>query len=117
MFLKGFERGVSLKDPAGLLKFIDGEYRKSQHDGMHKGNTPRFIDELFCGNYAHRKGFGCIRLQQITKMKRVYVRKQGAGYEVEYLVNSSDKSIICKWQVTVKKTKGTTMYGLVGAVG
>jgi hypothetical protein len=117
-FFITLKKAVLDKDQVLLMKTIDPEYKKEQHQKMLKGRTNQFINELFCGNLNPGQGFRCLKFKKITGITMVSSKRKNSGnYDVEFEISGDGIKIICNWVVKVRVLEGKKFFGLVGAVG
>jgi hypothetical protein len=116
-FISEFKEAVLAKNKVRLMALMDPAYKMEQHDKFHKGNTDRFLNELFCGSIVGGSGFKCV---QIKKVRGIELASKGEG----------DKTVVLVFQVSEKKIRvdviltavmrmedGVKVYGMRGAVG
>ncbi len=116
-FANIFMAAVMAKNENRLMGLMDDGYRLEQHDKFHKGNTKRFLDELFCGKVTTEERFKCIKLKNV---KSIQLGSKGEGdKEVAVVFRVGDKKeqidVILTIKITLKN--GKKEYGIVGAVG
>jgi hypothetical protein len=96
---------------------MDITYKLEQHDKFHKGNTERFLNELFCGSRIDQEGFKCIPLK---KIRSIQLASKGDGdnhINVVFRVGDKKTKIDVLLTVVVTEINGEKVYGIYGAVG
>jgi len=116
-FLNLFCNAVKTHNYQRVMGLMDDGYRMEQHDKFHKGNTKRFLNELFCGKLTTEDRFKCIKFDKVLDIETA---SKGEGEsEVAIMMRVSDKKSKIDVLLTVKIVfkKGVKQYGIVGAVG
>lgn len=116
-FLSDFENAVINHDTKTVMSLMDLHYKAEQHDDMLKGNTNQFLNEFFCGSETDNDEFICLDFKDITKIELLNLNKTDDGYQVDYLVSSTNYYIKCNWIITITSSGNILVYGLYGAVG
>ena len=123
--LKKFADRVENHDIKGILALLDGSYKQVQLIGMHKNDTTRFINELFCGySTADNTTFMCAKINDIKKCSLMKLgkfdseTKSPAYASVNYRIDTYDGLKIKISIVVVRITTSTgVLFRLAGAVG
>ncbi len=120
---KEFANRVEAHDLKGVLALVDGSYKQVQLIGMHKNDTTRFMNELFCGSVSGSSNFRCVAF---TEIKECEVEKIGkfavngsqsfAQVSFEITANNGEEMIVQLTMVKIVNSK-KTLYRLAGAVG
>ena len=116
-FLLEFKQASLEHNSAKLVALLDREYKTEQLDGMHKGNTDAFLNELYCGKQTNGTGFRCIKYKTINYMKFIRAENNEEGYTVYYKLGNRVVEIETNWVVTIKTINSKRVYGIYGAVG
>lgn len=116
-FLNIFCKAAMDHNEARMMALMDDGYRMEQHDKFHKGNTTRFLNELFCGKVITEEKYKCLKFSKITRCEKVNI---GEGEkEVAVIVRATVKKVSVDVFLTVKivMKNGVKQYGIVGGVG
>lgn len=116
-FLAEFEKAVITHNAGKLMKLMDADYVKAQHDEFLKGNTTQFLNEFFCGNKVDGSGFECLNFNEIKSLTRVELSKTNSGYDVTYEIFSNHSGVKRNWTITIKDVSGKAVLGFYGASG
>ena len=130
--LTAFEGAVKRRDRDALLKSLDPDYIRKQRDLFLRGNTKRFIDELWCGEEVLTQSFKCAQLDQVVELERVKLTPSGERrWTVTYRftrrvqtrpsenqVVQQDHTLLIDFEVVVSpQGSGAASYKIIGAVG
>ncbi|HPB03091.1 MAG TPA: hypothetical protein PLZ67_09065 [Bacteroidales bacterium] len=123
--LKKFAARVEAHDVKGVIALLDGSYKQVQLIGMHKNDTAKFVNELFCGySTADNKTFICANISNIKKCSFMRLgkfdsdTKSPAYASVNYRIDTFDGQKIKISLVVVRITTSTgVLFRLAGAVG
>lgn len=120
---KDFADRVEAHDIKGVLALVDGSYKQVQLIGMHKNDTTRFMNELFCGSVSGSSNFRCVAFSEVKKCE---VKKIGkfsengsqafAQVSFEITANNGETALVQLTMVKIVNSK-KTLYRFAGAVG
>lgn len=116
-FIQTFMEATLDKNQARLMSLMDPGYRMEQHDKFHKGNTTRFLDELFCGSVVGENGFKCIKLKKVKNIEVASVGEGEVSVPIVFRVSDKKTSVDVILTIKIREQDGRKKYGIVGAVG
>lgn len=124
--LKQFAERATNADWSGVLTLLDGNYKQTQLIEFHKGDTMRFLNELFCGTLkSDPSKFICPGIAKVLKVKYAGCGKTIKESEVltraeaKFSVTTRDGQVFIMKLSVLGHTQGSgkTLYRLAGAVG
>lgn len=116
-FIADFISAVKSKNQATIMEFMDLEYKLEQHDKLHKGNTTRFLDELFCGNIVDGTGFKCVKIKKIKDLQLAVKGDGKKNIPVVFRVFEKKTKVDVTLTIVIRIENGVRHFGIVGGVG
>lgn len=118
VYLKEMKAAILSHDKSELMKIMDADYVKEQHDQFLEGRTEQFLNEVFCGNDINDESFHCIRYESIESVKIKMVEQvQPLVYKLLLEVKDDENEVECQLLISKKSLDSQTIFGIVGAVG
>lgn len=112
--IKSFQKAVKKHEQEKVMKLLDANYVKEQHDQFLEGRTEQFLEELFCGNSLTNQGkFECHKFTNISSIKLISYDEKENGFKLHFKVTSEKTAS----EVILFLVKNESNYFILGAVG
>lgn len=117
-FLNLFLEASLMHNQQRLMAMMDQEYKEKQHDKVYKGNTRKFLDQLFCGTIiGDNGGARCVKL---NKLENIELASKGDGDKevtVVFRVYEKKYKVDVMLMVRIRHEPGKRHYGIIGPIG
>lgn len=116
-FVSDFVEAAKSGNRRRLMGLMDPGYRMEQHDKFQKGNTKRFLDELFCGSLVDGSGFKCVKIKNIRNVEVASLGEGERNIAVVFRVSEKKTQVDVVLTIAVRNENGVRKFGIVGGVG